>query len=122
MAVRIRLQRKGRKKRPFYRVVVADSRTTRDGRFIERLGHYDPLADPAVIVINEERALDWLKNGAQPSDTARSLLTKVGVMQKFHELKVAAKSGSAADAQEAPEPNQETPVSEPADAASDAAS
>lgn len=122
MAVRIRLQRKGRKKRPFYRVVVADSRSARDGRFIERLGHYDPLADPAVVVIDEERALAWLKNGAQPSDTAKSLLSKAGVMQKFHEQKIAAKSEPAADAQEAPEPSQETPAAEPADVASDAAS
>ncbi len=99
MAVRIRLQRKGRKKRPFYRVVVADSRTARDGRFIERLGYYNPLTDPAEIVINEERALNWLSRGAQPSDTAKSLLSKVGILQKFHDQKQAGKSGAEPEAE-----------------------
>lgn len=83
MAVRIRLQRFGRKHRPFYRVVVANSHTARDGRFIEKLGHYDPLTEPAEITINEERALYWLKVGAQPSDTVKSLLSKVGIWAKF---------------------------------------
>ena len=83
MAVRIRLQRHGRKKRPFYRLVAADSRSQRDGRFIERLGYYNPLTEPAEIVINEEKALQWLRNGAQPSDTAKSLLSKVGIWGKF---------------------------------------
>lgn len=83
MAVRIRLQRHGRKKRPFYRVVVADSRRQRDGRFIEKLGYYDPLTDPATVVIDEEKALKWLKEGAQPSDTAKRLLSKTGILEKF---------------------------------------
>ncbi|HLT58762.1 MAG TPA: 30S ribosomal protein S16 [Limnochordales bacterium] len=83
MAVRIRLKRMGAKKRPFYRLVVADSRAARDGRFIEQLGHYNPIAEPAQIVVNEERALEWLRRGAQPSDTARALLKKAGVWEKF---------------------------------------
>jgi len=87
MAVRIRLKRMGAKKRPFYRVVVADSRSPRDGRFIEEIGYYDPVREPAEIKIDVEKALKWLQNGAQPSDTARSLLSKAGVLQKFHEAK-----------------------------------
>ena len=83
MAVRIRLQRFGRKKRPFYRVVVADARSPRDGRFIERLGHYSPIAEPSEVVIDEERALYWLSVGAQPSDTVKSLLSQVGIWAKF---------------------------------------
>ncbi|HHV93157.1 MAG TPA: 30S ribosomal protein S16 [Firmicutes bacterium] len=83
MAVRIRLKRMGANKRPFYRLVVADARAARDGRFIDTLGYYDPLQEPAKIVIDEEKALDWLKKGAQPSDTAKYLLTQVGIMDKF---------------------------------------
>ncbi len=82
MATRIRLKRIGAKKNPYYRVVVADSRSPRDGRFIEEIGYYQPVANPVVIKINEERALDWLAKGAQPSDTVRSLLKKAGVWQK----------------------------------------
>ncbi len=82
MATRIRLKRIGAKKKPYYRVVVADSRSPRDGRFIEEIGFYQPVANPVVIKINEERALDWLSKGAQPSDTVRSLLKKAGVWQK----------------------------------------
>ena len=81
--VRIRLQRHGRKKRPFYRLVAADARSQRDGAFLERLGHYDPLTDPADIVIDEEKALKWLRHGAQPSDTAKRLLSKCGILMKF---------------------------------------
>jgi small subunit ribosomal protein S16 len=87
MAVRIRLKRMGAKKRPFYRLVVADSRAARDGRFIDTLGYYDPLEEPAKIVVDEEKAIDWLQKGAQPSDTAKYLLTKVGVMDKFTALR-----------------------------------
>ncbi|GAB7388113.1 30S ribosomal protein S16 [Bacillaceae bacterium] len=87
MAVRIRLKRMGAKKSPFYRVVVADSRSPRDGRFIEEIGYYNPLTEPAVININEEKALQWLQQGAQPSDTVRSLFRKAGILQKAHELK-----------------------------------
>jgi small subunit ribosomal protein S16 len=83
LAVRIRLQRFGRKHHPFYRVVVADSRTGRDGRFIEKLGHYNPLTEPAEVTVNEERALYWLQVGAQPSDTVKSILSRVGIWAKF---------------------------------------
>lgn len=87
MAVRIRLKRMGARKRPFYRVVVAESRSPRDGRFIEEIGTYNPLTEPAQIQIDVEKALKWLQNGAQASDTARSLLRKAGVLKKFHELR-----------------------------------
>ena len=87
MAVKIRLKRMGSKKKPFYRVVVADSRSPRDGRFIETIGTYNPLLNPAEVSINEELALQWLANGAQPSDTVRNLLSQQGIMKKFHESK-----------------------------------
>lgn len=83
MAVRIRLQRHGRKKRPFYRLVAADARAQRDGTFLERLGHYNPLTEPAEIVIDEEKVLKWLRRGAQPTDTAKNLLSKRGIWKKF---------------------------------------
>jgi len=72
----------GRRNRPFYRVVVADSRSPRDGKFIDIIGHYDPLTDPATISIDGEKALKWLKDGAQPTDTVRSLLSKLGIMDE----------------------------------------
>ncbi len=78
--VKIRLRRMGAKKTPFYRIVVADSRYPRDGRFIEEIGTYNPLANPSVVTINAERAQDWMKKGAQPTDTVRSLLKKAGVL------------------------------------------
>jgi small subunit ribosomal protein S16 len=81
--VKIRLMRMGAKKRPFFRVVVADSRSPRDGRFIENIGKYHPLSHPSVIEIDEERALHWLRNGAQPTDPARVLLQKTGVWSQF---------------------------------------
>ena len=87
MAVKIRLSRQGKKKAPFYRLVVADSRSPRDGKFIELIGTYNPMTDPATVTINEERALHWLKNGALPSDTARGLLRKQGIWDKFQEGK-----------------------------------
>lgn len=87
MAVKIRLKRMGSKKNPFYRVVVADSRSPRDGRFIETIGTYNPVVNPAEVSINEELALQWLANGAQPSDTVRNLLSQQGIMKKFHESK-----------------------------------
>lgn len=87
MAVRIRLKRIGAKKSPFYRVVVADSRSPRDGRFIEEIGTYNPLTQPAQTKINEEKALQWLTTGAKPSDTVRNLFSKAGIMTKFHEQK-----------------------------------
>jgi small subunit ribosomal protein S16 len=77
------LKRLGAKKRPFYRVVVADQRSPRDGRFIENIGRYQPLDDPSVIEIDEERALHWLRVGAQPSNTVRVLMTKVGIWDRF---------------------------------------
>ena len=80
MAVKIRLRRIGAKKQPCYRVVVADSRFPRDGRFIEEIGTYDPLTNPATITIEGEKAQMWLKNGAQPTDTVRALLKKQGVI------------------------------------------
>ena len=88
MAVKIRLQRHGRKKRPFYRIVAADCRSARNGAFIERLGHYNPLTDPAEIVIHSDKALKWLRNGAQPTDTAKNLLSKVGIWKRFHDEKL----------------------------------
>ncbi|MCM1055848.1 MAG: 30S ribosomal protein S16 [Bacteroides sp.] len=74
MAVKIRLRRMGARNNPFYRVVVADSRSPRDGRFIEELGYYDPKSDPAVVSINKEKAEEWIKKGAQPTDTVKRLL------------------------------------------------
>lgn len=87
MAVKIRLKRMGAKKKPFYRIVVADSRVPRDGRFIEEIGYYNPVTEPAEIKINEEKAIKWLLTGAQPTDTARSLLSKAGILKKVHEIK-----------------------------------
>ncbi|HHW59253.1 MAG: 30S ribosomal protein S16 [Bacteroidales bacterium] len=84
MATRIRLQRRGKKHQPYYTIVVADSSAPRDGRFIEKLGYYDPMTDPATIEIDIDRALYWLQVGAKPSETARSLLSNKGVMLKFH--------------------------------------
>ena len=83
MSTRIRLRRMGAKKRPFYRVVVADQRSPRDGRFIENIGKYHPLEDPSLIEIDEERALHWLRVGAQPSDQVRNLMVKTGIWDKF---------------------------------------
>ena len=78
--VKIRLKRMGMKKEPFYRVVVSDSRTPRDGRFIEEIGYYNPVAEPAVIKFDEERAKYWIATGAQPTDTVRGLLKKSGLL------------------------------------------
>lgn len=87
MAVKIRLKRMGAKKSPFYRIVVADSRSPRDGRYIEVVGTYNPVVQPAKVEINEELALKWLQDGAKPSDTVRNLLSKQGIMEKFHNAK-----------------------------------
>jgi len=78
--VKIRLRRMGAKKNPYYRIVVADSRFPRDGRFIEEIGSYNPLTDPAELKVDVERAQYWIKNGAQPTDTARALLKKAGAL------------------------------------------
>ena len=83
MAVKIRLKRMGAKKAPFYRVVVADARAPRDGRFIEEIGYFNPLTEPAQVKINEEKALKWLQTGAQPSDTVKALLRKEGILDKL---------------------------------------
>ena len=80
MAVKIRLRRMGAKRAPFYRVVVADSRYPRDGRFIEELGTYNPMKDPAEVKIDSEKAKKWLSNGAQPTDTVKALLKKEGIL------------------------------------------
>ncbi|MBI2857107.1 MAG: 30S ribosomal protein S16 [Chloroflexi bacterium] len=114
--VKIRLRRMGAKNRPSYRVVVADSRFPRDGRMLETLGHYAPLNDPETVVIDKEKAASWLKKGAQPSDTVRRLLAKVGVIEmapiswpaKPTEAAAAvavAPSPPVAEAKEAPEPS-----------------
>ncbi|MCZ3393243.1 30S ribosomal protein S16 [Enterococcus faecium] len=87
MSVKIRLKRMGSKKRPFYRVVVADSRSTRDGRFIAQVGTYNPLTEPASVKLEEEEILNWLNNGAQPSDTVKNIFSKAGIMKKYHEAK-----------------------------------
>ncbi len=128
MATRIRLRRMGAKKRPFYRVVVADQRAPRDGRFIENIGKYHPLEDPSLIEIDEERALHWLRVGAQPSSQVRNLMVKIGIWDRFVEerpsaadlvrkrtekptagkLSKKAAAKAAADAEAPPEP--EAPV------------
>ena len=81
MAVKIRLRRLGAKKKPFYRVIVADNRSPRNGRFIEEIGYYDPNTDPSTLKIDAEAAKKWLANGAQPTDTAKSLLKKAGIIE-----------------------------------------
>ncbi|MGH7720525.1 MAG: 30S ribosomal protein S16 [Gemmatimonadaceae bacterium] len=96
MAVRIRLRRVGRKKTPVYRIVVADSTSPRDGRFIENIGQYDPRRTDGGLSVNAERASYWLGVGAQPSDTVRSLLRKAGVLRARHEVRVAARLRGAA--------------------------
>ncbi|MCB0260806.1 MAG: 30S ribosomal protein S16 [Calditrichaeota bacterium] len=83
MAVKLRLRRMGRKKQPFYRIIAADSRAPRDGRFIEEIGYYNPLTDPMTIEVKEDRALYWLGEGAIPTDTVKSLLRKKGVTLRF---------------------------------------
>lgn len=87
MAVKIRLNRMGAKKNPFYRIVVADSRAPRDGRFIEVLGNYDPSQTPALVHVDEDKVLDWMNKGAQPTDTVKNLLSKQGIMAKFADAK-----------------------------------
>jgi small subunit ribosomal protein S16 len=89
MTVKIRLKRMGMKKAPSYRVVVADSRSPRDGRIIENLGWYNPMVEPSVIKIDEEKTLGWLKNGAQPSDSVAQLLKRTGLLARFEQSKAA---------------------------------
>ncbi len=90
MTVKIRLKRTGKKKAPSYRVVVADSRFSRDGRIIENIGWYNPLVEPSAIHIDAEKALGWLKNGAQPTESVASLLKRAGIMDQFTQAKAAA--------------------------------
>ena len=89
--VKLRLTRMGSHKKPFYRIVASTSNAPRDGRFIDIVGTYNPITEPATIEINEEKALNWLSNGAQPTDTVRALFSKQGIMAKFHETKLAKK-------------------------------
>ena len=112
MSVKIRLKRMGAKKRPFYRVVIADSRSPRDGRFIGTVGTYNPIAQPAEIKLDEAKILTWLSNGAQPSDTARNLLSNAGILAKFAEMKAAKKSTAAKPAASATKPTEKNTVAE----------
>ncbi len=91
MAVKLRLKRMGAKQKPFYRIIAADSRSPRDGRFIETIGIYNPIKKPALVEINEELALKWLNYGAIPTDTVRSILSKEGIMEKYTKAKKAGK-------------------------------
>lgn len=126
MAVRIRLRRMGAKKQPVYRVVVADSRSPRDGRFLDTIGTYNPRTEPVQIRIDPDKALAWLEKGAEPTDTARSLLSKVGIWQRFRtgEWPTGAAAGErvgdetgadeapAVEAPAAPVPAEEAPAEE----------
>ncbi|RPF56019.1 30S ribosomal protein S16 [Aquisalibacillus elongatus] len=87
MSVKIRMKRMGSKRNPYYRLVVADSRSPRDGRIIEQIGTYNPLSETLEVSIDEDKALDWLSKGAKPSDTVRNLFSNEGIMKKFHESK-----------------------------------
>jgi small subunit ribosomal protein S16 len=97
MPVKIRLSKKGRKKLPYYHIVVADSRAPRDGKFVERIGMYNPQTNPATIELKFDRALDWLQKGAQPTDTCRAILSAKGVMMKKHLLEGAKKGAFSAE-------------------------
>lgn len=101
MAVKLRLQRKGRKKKPFYHIVVADARAPRDGRYIDRIGSYNPMTVPATIEMDREKALDWLNKGAQPTNTVKAMLKMQGVMYKKHLLKGVAKGAVSQEEAEA---------------------
>jgi small subunit ribosomal protein S16 len=101
MAVKLRLQRKGRKKNPFYHIVVADARAPRDGRYIERIGSYNPMTVPATIEVDREKALDWLNKGAQPTNTVKAMLKMQGVLYKKHLLKGVAKGALSQEEAEA---------------------
>ncbi len=120
--MRIRLTRIGKKKRPAYRIVVADSRSPRDGAFLKIIGHYDPMTDPATLEVKEEQAVHWLQRGAQPSEAAGKLLSRVGIMEKAGKPTVThwvkpdtGKPGKKIQTKakaEAPAPEAETPVAE----------
>ena len=87
MSVKIRTRRMGSKRKPFYRIVVADSRMPRDGRFIEEVGYYNPLTNSDEVKLEEDKIFEWLEKGAKPSDTVRSLLSKAGLMTRYHDAK-----------------------------------
>lgn len=87
MAVKLRLKRMGAKQKPYYRIVAADARSPRDGRFIETVGTYDPVSNPAVVTVDKEKALKWLTNGAEPTDTVRNILKNEGILKEFSESK-----------------------------------
>jgi small subunit ribosomal protein S16 len=132
MATKIRLQRFGKKGKPFYHVVVADSRAPRDGKFIERIGSYNPNTNPATVEINFEKALDWVNKGAQPTDTCRAILSYKGILYKKH-LEGGVKKGAlTAEAKKKQEiaaaivakntpPAEEAPVAETEEAAAESA-
>lgn len=92
MAVKLRLKRMGSKQKPFYRIVAADSRGPRDGKFIELVGTYNPVKGQEVVTVDEEKALKWLANGAQPTDTVRNILSKQGIMKKYADSKTKKKA------------------------------
>ena len=100
MSVKIRLNRMGAKKNPFYRIVVADSRSPRDGKFIESVGTYDSTVNPVVVKIDEEKVMAWINKGVQPTDTVRNLLAKNGTMKKLAEAKAAKKAPAEVKAEE----------------------
>jgi small subunit ribosomal protein S16 len=114
LSVKIRLRRMGAKKKPFYRVVVADSRTPRDGRFIEQLGYFDPTTEPPTLKIDEEKAKLWLSRGAQPTDTAGALLKKLGILART-------KVAEAATPTPEPEPEKKKSTRKKAEPAAEAA-
>ncbi|MBK8566357.1 MAG: 30S ribosomal protein S16 [Saprospiraceae bacterium] len=97
MAVKIRLQRKGKKKKPFYHIVIADARAPRDGRFIEKIGTYNPLTQPATIELDADKAFEWLQKGAQPTDTVRAMLRFKGVFYRKHVMRGVAKGAYTED-------------------------
>ncbi|ADG41239.1 MULTISPECIES: 30S ribosomal protein S16 [Leuconostoc] len=112
MSVKIRLKRMGAKKRPFYRVVIADSRSPRDGRFIETVGTYNPISQPEEIKLDEAKILSWLSNGAQPSDTVRNLLSHAGILAKYAETKSGKKPASAKTTTAVAKPTEKNTVAE----------
>ena len=112
MPLSIRLKRLGRKKQPFYRIIVADSRKPRQGISVDDLGYYNPMTDPSQSEVDVEKALEWLKNGAKPTETARSLLSKAGVMKSYHESKYPPKQVSAEIVEDEPEAEAEAKTEE----------
>lgn len=116
MAVRLRLRREGTHKRPHYRIVAADARSPRDGRFIEAIGHYHPLEEPSRIVIDEERALYWLNNGAQPTEPVLKLLRITGIWERFRPGDTPERDRSARGPRQRPSKKQRAKMAEPSDA------